>query len=156
MLIVTVNVVLRYVFNAPLSWSYDVVAEYLMVATFFLAVSYTLRIGGHMAVDVCIGRLKNRRLLAAYRLVGDILALLLTLGIGYKGYETTATAWTNADFLPGVVPFPTWPSHILVPIGMGILALRLLYRVCDDVRAFVLDRALAPIGHDADVEKFEI
>jgi TRAP-type C4-dicarboxylate transport system permease small subunit len=149
MLIVTTNVALRYLFNAPFSWSYDVIDQYLMVAAFFLAVSYTLRTNGHMEVDVFVAALTSLRLLAALRLVGDILSLLLTLGIAYEGYLTTVTAWTNAEFLPGVIAFPTWPSHILVPIGMGILALRLLYRIFNDVHSLALNRSLAAARHDA-------
>ncbi len=46
MLVVTMDVVMRYGFNAPLGWVYDLVGKYLVVAAFFLAVSETFRRGG--------------------------------------------------------------------------------------------------------------
>ena len=52
MLLVVADVALRYLFNAPLAWSYEVVSSYLMPGLFFLAVSHTLKAHGHVAVDI--------------------------------------------------------------------------------------------------------
>ncbi|HEY8710166.1 MAG TPA: TRAP transporter small permease subunit, partial [Burkholderiaceae bacterium] len=52
MLLAVADVALRYLFNAPLSWSYEMVSSYLMPGLFFLAVSHTLKAHGHVAVDI--------------------------------------------------------------------------------------------------------
>ena len=45
------EVVARYVFNAPTTWSLDI-SIYAMFWACFLGGAYTLREGGHVAVDV--------------------------------------------------------------------------------------------------------
>src|SRR3546814_15061757 len=42
MVIATTDVMLRYVFNSPFSWSYDFNGLYLMTALFYLGLSGTL------------------------------------------------------------------------------------------------------------------
>ena len=37
MLIVAADVLLRYLFNAPLSWAFDLISLYLMAGVFFLS-----------------------------------------------------------------------------------------------------------------------
>ena len=52
MLVVVGDVSLRYLFNAPLQWSYEVISSYLMPGLFFMAVSHTLKANAHVAVDI--------------------------------------------------------------------------------------------------------
>ena len=49
MVIVFLDVGLRYIFNSPLGWSYDVISLYLMVALFFLTVSIGSALSGVLA-----------------------------------------------------------------------------------------------------------
>ena len=48
MLVVAFDTLLRYGFHSPLLWSIDVVSRYLMVATFYLAISYAFHKGDHI------------------------------------------------------------------------------------------------------------
>src|SRR3546814_5827562 len=52
MLVIVVDVVMRYFFSAPLSWSYDLIGMYLVTLVFFLALADTFRRGGHIKVDL--------------------------------------------------------------------------------------------------------
>ena len=52
MLVVVADVSLRYLFNAPLQWSYEVISSYLMPGLFFMAVSHTLKANAHVSVDI--------------------------------------------------------------------------------------------------------
>ena len=52
MCVVVADVALRYLFNAPLQWSYQVISSYLMPGLFFMAVSHTLKAHAHVAVDI--------------------------------------------------------------------------------------------------------
>src|ERR1700754_1410215 len=42
MLIVAVDVAMRYVFNSPFAWSHDVISLYLLPALFYIVLSRTL------------------------------------------------------------------------------------------------------------------
>src|ERR1700727_982593 len=65
MAIVALDVSMRYIFNRPFAWSYDFVSLYVMPALFFLALSRTYAVNGHVNVDLLhhfIGR-RSRRFL---------------------------------------------------------------------------------------------
>ena len=49
MLIVTCDVALRYLFNSPLTWAYDLISLYLMAAVFFLVLGDAHRAGAPLA-----------------------------------------------------------------------------------------------------------
>jgi TRAP-type C4-dicarboxylate transport system permease small subunit len=134
MAITVVDVVMRYAFNAPLAFAYDLIGQYLLVASFFLALSYTLRVEGHMNVDVVLAALKSERARAALRAVGDMLALAFFLALLYAGCVTAFDAWTRKETLTGSLPLPIWISQAFVPLGVALLALRLAYRLASDVR----------------------
>lgn len=124
MLLVVADVTLRYLFNAPLAWSYEVVSNFLMPGLFFLAVSHTLGVHGHVAVDILHNRMSRRA-----RYVCQALASALAAPV--FGYCTFVAALrTLADFQSGAVStsgveVPSWSTNVLLPLGFGLLTLRL-------------------------------
>jgi TRAP-type C4-dicarboxylate transport system permease small subunit len=124
-LITAVDVVMRYVFNAPLVWAFVLISDYLMVAVFFLAVGATQRHNQNIGVDFVTRRLPHR-----VRAALAAVCLLLMLGyiflLGNAGWYAFTDAWDSNDVLAGVIAWPRWPALILVPIGCGLLALRVL------------------------------
>lgn len=50
--IVSADVVMRYLLNRPFSWAYDLISLYLMAALFYLAVSRTFSLNAHIGVDL--------------------------------------------------------------------------------------------------------
>lgn len=129
MLVTVLDVVRRYLFNAPLTWAYDVTAQYLMVAAFFLALSYTLRVEGHMRVDLVLNAVRSPTVRAWLLGVGDALALLLFLATFGVSLGSAWAAWIDVEVLPGEIPLPVWLARVFVPLGTLILVLRLAYRL---------------------------
>ncbi|MGH8600679.1 MAG: TRAP transporter small permease [Burkholderiales bacterium] len=150
MMITVIDVVLRYVFNAPFSWSYDVIGNYLLVILFFLALSYTLREQGHIALDLAVRKIASVRARALLALVGDVLAFALFAGILYEGAVTTRSDWVSHYLLPGVIPLPTWLAHVFVPIGCAIIVLRVLYQALQHAACVATGRASAGVFPDPD------
>lgn len=59
LLIMTLQVILRYVFNRPTMWSYEV--SYMMTGTFFVLVTpWVLLHKGHIRVDIFYARFSQR------------------------------------------------------------------------------------------------
>ena len=56
MMIVFTDVVMRYVFNRPFSWAYDLISLYIMAGVFFLSLSGTYAVNGHISVDILLPR----------------------------------------------------------------------------------------------------
>ena len=125
MLIVAADVLLRYAFNSPLSWAFDLISLYLMAALFFLALADTQRHHGHVAVDIVQYRLSDRTRhlcqAAALAATAAAFAVILVLGAG-KAWE----AWAAGDVLEGAFAWPTWIAAALVPLGVALLLARLL------------------------------
>ena len=52
MIIVFGDVVMRYAFNRPFSWAYDLISLYLMAGVFFLVLSEAYASRAHVSVDI--------------------------------------------------------------------------------------------------------
>lgn len=128
MMIVVVDVAGRYLLASPLSWSYDLIGLYLMVAAFFLALSDGLNHHSHIAVDVfqylLPAPVRHLSLLLAYAVSTVIMAL-----IGWGGWLRFASAWANDDRIASTVALPTWVAYAMVTTGSAVMVLRCLARV---------------------------
>lgn len=141
MLIVFADVVLRYLFNAPLSWSYDFISIYLMGAAFFLALSETLRMNHHVAVDILYLRfsLRARR---AWKLLGWLLSCVLFVVIFVLAARTSWSRWTADNVVAGAIPWPTWIPAAIAALGLALLLARLTLGVLALALALAAGRPL--------------
>jgi TRAP-type C4-dicarboxylate transport system permease small subunit len=125
MAIVASDVAMRYLFNSPLSWSYDLISLYLMTALFYFALSRTYTEGAHISVDIAQYYLSEpaRRLCQiAYTLPA---AILFTI-IAWLGAARAIDDFQTGAATAGTVLWPSWIADGFVPIGAGLLSLRLL------------------------------
>jgi TRAP-type C4-dicarboxylate transport system permease small subunit len=127
MIVVTADVAARYFFNHPFLWSYDIVTLYLTPALFFLVLADSFRSGAQVNVDIIHRRLPRGVQRAAGSLWSFLAALVFAL-IAYAGATRAWAAFASGDVTAGIVPWPTWPSAALVPLGAGMLAIHLLVR----------------------------
>ena len=129
MVVMVVDVVMRYLVGAPLSWSVGFISDYALIAMFFLGLPYTVREGAHVHIDLLYQRLgdRGRRVVAS---IAVVLSSAFVLVIAYGGWMKTVDAFTHGDApIPGSsdLPWPVWTSAVMVPLGAGVTLLRLLY-----------------------------
>lgn len=127
MCIVMLDVILRYVFAAPLIWSFDLIGLYLVGAVFFFALSDTMQQHGHIALDVFVPLIPHR-LRHAGQALGFAAGTVLLAAITWLEFWQAEEAFIADDRIAGVVPFQTWVAHAVLALGMGVLVLRCLYR----------------------------
>src|SRR5690606_4304758 len=113
MLVVTLDTTLRYVLSAPLTWSYDLVGLYLMVAVFFLALPDTLNHHGHIMVDL-FQRLIPFRLRHLLLGIGYALSTWVMVLIVWGAGQRMTTAFLKDERIAALVPWPTWIAYFLV------------------------------------------
>lgn len=124
MVIAAADVGMRYIFNSPFSWAYDLIALYLMTGLFYFVLSGAFAHHAHVSVDILQHYMTplQRRLC---EIVICASALLLFAAITYAGAARALDSYIEGDVLAGLIPWPTWPSIALVPFGAGLLTLRL-------------------------------
>lgn len=155
MLIVSADVAMRYVFNRPFGWTYDLISLYLMGALFYFALSATFAAGAHVSVDVVATRLPAgvRR---ALQVVIALVSACLFATIAWRAAGQAAVDYASGAAVSGEVLWPTWASDVLVPIGCGLLTLRLLLHALMHALSLLTGRDLVPIDPGAgttDVER---
>lgn len=142
MLIVAAGVVTRYVLHSPFAWSYDLIGSYLMVCVFFFALSDTLHHHSHITIDIFAHAIP-RRFEHLSMLVGYAIAAALMVLVAWQGWIRLESAYAGNNLISATVPWPTWPSYLMVAIGSVLMALRCIIRALGHGASFVTGRELA-------------
>ncbi|MGH1451894.1 MAG: TRAP transporter small permease subunit [Paracoccaceae bacterium] len=144
MLLAVVSVGGRNLINRPVPGYVDWI-ELAMPLIAFLGVSYTQRLGGHIRMDILIGKLRGRILWMA-ELVSVLVMLLLVLFLIWgswahfaRSFDWAAPLWSRDSTID--IRMPIWPAKLLAPIAFSVLALRLLLQVWAYCRAIVTGAA---------------
>ena len=135
MLLTTVDVVLRYIFNSPLLWAYEV-TEYLLVATLYLALAFTEAEGEHVSVELVYSRLSPMTQSIIHIITRTAMlafCILLILETGHTAYD--AVKEHEAGTAAGT---PMWPSRLMVPIGLSLLSVQLIVGIVSRIRLFCI------------------
>ena len=125
MLIVSFDTMMRYVFHAPLPWSFELISFYLLIAGTHFAVSDTFREGDHIGVDLLPRATPDviRRGLELAWVAGAIIVFAI---ISYGAAESSYHAYAEDEFIPGYISWPVWLSYLPIAIGGAVMTLRLV------------------------------
>lgn len=145
MLVIVVDVVMRYFFSAPLSWSYDMIGMYLVTLVFFLALADTFRRGGHIKVDL-FENLRRTRLFAVAEILGYCASLVFFALILKQMLESGVEGMLAGDVVDGAIPWPTWPPYLLAALGVALLMIRIALNVIGRLAALAAGQVYAQEG----------
>ncbi len=144
MCLVVADVGRRYLFNAPIAWSYEVINHYLMPGVFFYTVSHTLKAHSHVAVDILhnyVGtRVRYGFEAASTMLAVPVFALATWLAAGVTLEQYRAGAQASSGL--GV---PSWTISMVLPVGFGMLTLRLALNAIGYVATLLTGRQITPL-----------
>jgi C4-dicarboxylate transporter DctQ subunit len=126
MIIVCIDLTLRYFFNSPLLWGTEV-TEILLLYITFLGMAWVFREDGHVVIDIftskATGRKKKILNGISYFVVGIVSAVLV-----YYGFYTTYDHYSRGVFNPTVIETPIALIIIVIPIGSIPLFLEVLIK----------------------------
>jgi len=142
MILGVLQIVLRTVFNNPIGGYIDLV-ELSMASMAFLGAAYTQRIGGHIRMELLVGRLRGRALWTVEAL-GAALGMFIIGVLIYYSYGHFLRAYTLGDTTIDA-EYVTWPSKLLVPIAFSIWWVRLALQ-CAGALRLVLRPDATPIA----------
>ncbi len=119
---VVTEVVLRYVFNRPTIWVWDVNVQLLAVLA-IMGSGHALFAKTHVTVDVIVSRLSPRK-----RAIVDLItAFLFFFCIGTLVWQGTISGWRSVvgrESYTSVWAPPIYPLKMLVPVGAFLLLLQ--------------------------------
>jgi len=155
MIIVFSDVVMRYAFNRPFSWAYDLISLYLMAGIFFLILSEAYASHAHVSVDILQQKFPPV-MIRLSEIVTCLVGIAVFSLIAYLGFLRAVESFRSSDVMAGAIPWPMWPSIGLVPFGAGLITLRLALHCIAHIISLATGRAVIalPASH-ATGETFE-
>jgi len=144
-----VNILGRWLFSSPVDGYIDwVVSAMPFIA--FLGLSYTQREGGHIRMDIVVGKMKQR-MLWFFECLSTFIMLVITsfLMVGSYNHFERAFKFGDSTF---DINLPVWPSKLVVFVAFVILFLRLILQLWGYIRALITggDHPVAvPLVEDA-------
>ncbi len=121
-LLTFLQVVLRYVFNSGLIWALEA-TTYMFGWMVLLGISYGIKVGSHIGVDVIVQQLppRGRRLVGLLVALLSILYAVIVLVGSYNYVDTMHTLDIEAED----IPISRWILLLALPIGFSLLLIRL-------------------------------
>lgn len=132
--VVFYEVIMRYAFNAPTSWAFEMTI-FIYGVHFMLALGFAHKHDGHVAIDVFEAKLPNRPR-AILRIVSNLVLFLPTIGLlSIWSVIYATTSWQNweqasSSWAPAVYPYKT-----LMALGFILLLLQGVSKLIQDFRA---------------------
>jgi TRAP-type C4-dicarboxylate transport system permease small subunit len=127
MIIVCVDLTLRYVFNSPLIWGTEV-TEILLLYITFLGAAQVFRENSHVVIDIFLvfGSPRRRRILGliSCTIVGVVAGILV-----YYGFSASYNHYVRGVFNPTIIETPIALIIVIIPIGCVPLLLEVLLKV---------------------------
>lgn len=125
MVLVSADALLRYLVNAPLTFQYYLTEKYLMVGLVCLSLAWGFRTGGHIRIEGLVQHLPKALSNAVLR-VGLLVSAGYIAVLGWLGGKHFLHAFRLDEVVIGVFDWPVAWSWVWIPLGCGLLALRLL------------------------------
>ena len=124
--LINADILLRLFANRPVQIQFELTELYLMPALATLSLSRVFREGGHLAVDFMPENFPGLfgALIVKIRL---LLPAAFFAAVTYKSGQFALEAITHGEVEYGVIDWPLGWAYSVVPVGCGVLALRLIH-----------------------------
>ena len=153
MLLAVYSVSGRNFANAPLPGYVDWI-EQAMPLISFMGISYVMREGAHIRMDILVGQLRGRTLYVA-ELITTLAVLLLMVLLMWgtwahfqRSFDFGAPMWSRDSSMD--IALPLWPAKLLAPVAFFVLCLRLCLQIWAYARGILTGQTVAvPLIADA-------
>ncbi|MBW1682643.1 MAG: TRAP transporter small permease subunit [Deltaproteobacteria bacterium] len=132
MLTICYEVVARYFFDRPTTWSMEL-NTYLLSFYCLLGGGFTLLRNGHVSVDILFSRF-HFRTKAVLNCLTSIFFFMFVLGLLWMGWDMAANSWKYHETSGTILDWPLFPTQVMVPVGSFLLLLQGLVKIVADFR----------------------
>ena len=132
MLTISYDVVMRYFFNAPTTWSFEI-NRYMLIMVVFFGSGWTLASGGHVSVDIATDKLSPKKQQVMV-LVSSFISAVYVLVFFIESTAFTLDAWEHGVKSTEYLAWYLWPIRSFLVIGSGILFLECVIKIIRSIR----------------------
>ncbi len=132
MIAVMVGVILRYIFQRPVA-GIDEIVSYMFSACVFLGLAYTLRVEGHINVDLLLTQ-RSWKAQSWLKIFGCIIGLLVSGAMIYFGYLQVIDSYKTGLRSWSPLKTPLYLAQIGIPLGFLLLFLELILKILQSKR----------------------
>jgi TRAP-type mannitol/chloroaromatic compound transport system permease small subunit len=121
--IIIYDVILRYVFNEPTRWAFDV-SKQIFGFYFIMMGGYALRHRAHVRVDILTEKL-NARAQRSIDLLGYLIFFFPFAWIFLtRSWDFALRSWNQGEVTYGAIQMPVYPLKIAMCVAAGLLLLQ--------------------------------
>lgn len=129
---IVLGVIMRYVFNSPLSWVYEL-APLFVIGIIFLPQGFLIQAGRHLKVDAISSRLSTKKQIKI-RIATSALSLFVFIVFFYSMALYAKDAWDRDLRLAGVNWHPPlFPVIVAIPICLFMIILQICINTTRDI-----------------------
>lgn len=139
--LISVDVFSRTLFNIPLHVQFELTELFLMPATAILSLSRVYRERAHLSLEVVKPEIFGRLwpyMNTIVLIISATFLILLTWRSGIYSYK----AFTKNSIYFGVYDWPLWVAYASIPLGCGVLSLRLINDLINPL--FIRNNSIKP------------
>lgn len=132
--VVVWEVFMRYMFNTPTSWAFELTV-FLYGIHFSFALAYAHKHNTHVAIDVFESRLSTKPRLYL-RIFTNLVLFIPSVGLlTYYVCAMAATSWQQWEHASSSWAPPIYPVKTLMAIGFALFFLQGLAKLIQDIRS---------------------
>lgn len=125
---INADILSRFAFKVPLVFQFEAVEFYLMPAVATLSLARVMREGGHLSLEIVHPEVFGRAW-PAVRAVMLLAAITFIAALTFKSGQFALKAFVRDEVYFGFIDWPLGWAYLSVPLGCGMLMLRLLFEL---------------------------
>lgn len=135
-MVLSLEVIQRFVLQFSTIWGEEI-ARYSFIYLAWIGAAFAVKDRAHLRIDVIVNGLPNRAK-AAFYVIADLFALGLACFAFYLSLHPIQTSLKFGSVTAGLrVPF--WIFLFAIPVGFGLIVIRLLQSLVKDVNSLIND-----------------
>ncbi|ALC82681.1 MULTISPECIES: TRAP transporter small permease [Bacillus] len=125
-ILVSLQVLTRYVLDVSLGWSEEL-SRYILIWIAWIGTSYAVRVNSHIRVEL-IKKIIPKHLLKWFECFVLFIWFLFAFFLAYQGTILIMKMKMTGQLSPSI-EIPMWILYLIVPIGGGLMSIRLLQKM---------------------------
>lgn len=138
--LLTVDVLLRYIFNSPTTWAFEVATWGTGIVGFLLG-GYILVIEQHVRVDLYFEKFSTR-VQSIVDLISVLFLFLIAIALIWWGTDYVIGYYKIGATMTGGLTMPLWINWLMVPIGGILIGLQGFVKLVNDLSIIITGKKL--------------